>query len=161
MITPKTISAKLITAAIVVVAFVYVIAFVLVAVKKEPTAALALITSFRIFTNLVAVAIVGFTLVYISTILPVCQQFVSRLTLAFHPSCTQEVDMTVKVAFTKNTILGTLFTYLRAAPVVFTAQFRILCFTSVNFKPRARKFVEFQRLQTDVLGSYFHFSHWF
>lgn len=45
------------------------IAFVLVAVKKEPTAALALITSFRIFTNLVAVAIVGFTLVYI------CYQF--------------------------------------------------------------------------------------
>ena len=66
---------------------------------------------------------------FTSTILPVCQQFVSRMTLAFHPSCTQEVDMTVKVAFTKNTILGTLFTYLRAAPVVFTAQFRILCCT--------------------------------
>ncbi len=61
------------------------------------------------------------------TVFLVSQQFVSLITLAFHPFRAQEIDVAIEVTFSKQTIPGVLNTCLGTSTVVVAAQLRILC----------------------------------
>jgi len=98
----------------------------LVNVKSESTVALAVITSWRIFANVDAVSVVSVALIDVCTVLPVSQQFVTWITFAINPSGTQEINVTIKVTFSKQTIFGFLNACLRASTIVVAAQLGIL-----------------------------------
>lgn len=93
--------AAMATSAITHSAFVNIVAFVFIARKQETTAAVAFITSFCIVTDLIAASVIGGTLVYVCTVCFVLEQFVSRITFAFHPLCTKGIDATAKENFPK------------------------------------------------------------
>ena len=61
------------------------------------------------------------------TVLPVSQQFVTWITFAINPSGTQEINVTIKVTFSKQTIFGFLNARLRTSTILIAAQLGILC----------------------------------
>ena len=61
------------------------------------------------------------------TVLSVSKQFVTLITFAINPSDTQEINVTIKVTFSKQTIFEFLNARLRTSTVVIAAQLGILC----------------------------------
>ena len=57
------------------------------------------------------------------TVCFVLQQFVSRITLAFHPLCTEGIDAAAKETFPQNAVLRMLNTLLRTPTIIDAAQF--------------------------------------
>jgi len=126
VIASITVFTNLIATSMVVIAFIYIKTFMLVALKSKSTVALALITSWGIFANLVAVSVVSVALIYVCTVFPVSHEFVSRITLALDPFGTQEIDVAIEVTFAKQAILRFLNARLRTSTIAIAAQLGIL-----------------------------------
>lgn len=62
------------------------------------------------------------------TVCFVLEQFVSRITFAFHPLCTKGIDATAKETFPKNAVLRMLNTLLYTSTIIDAAQFLFLCY---------------------------------
>lgn len=62
------------------------------------------------------------------TVFPVSQQFVSSITFTLDPFGTQEINVAIEEALSKQTVLGFLITRLRTSTVVIAAELGILCY---------------------------------
>lgn len=71
-------------------------------------------------------SVVSVTLIDVCTVFPVSQQFVSSITFTLDPFGTQEINVAIEEALSKQTVLGFLITRLRTSTVVIAAELGIL-----------------------------------